>query len=88
MILTGDAPQFRNQFRTIPFAWRLYLKAEVKRLLKVGAIFPADPGACPYALRTVIAPKSNGSKSMYVDKCNINAQMEKCTFHILYIERI
>lgn len=55
--LTGDAPSFRHQLRTVPFVRRQYLEAKVKRLLKLGAISPADSGACPYASSTVIAPK-------------------------------
>lgn len=48
-ILTGDAPPFRHQLRTVPFARRQYLEAKVKRLLEVGAISSANLGACPYA---------------------------------------
>ena len=40
----------------------------------VGAISPADPGACPYASRTVVTLKNDGTMRMCVDYCDVNAQ--------------
>ena len=48
-IKTGKARPFRHKLRPIPFARRQYLEQEVERLMSVGAISAADPGACLYA---------------------------------------
>ena len=53
---TGEARPFRHKLRPIPFARRQYLEQDVERLMTIGAISPADPGACPYASRTVVTP--------------------------------
>ena len=55
-IITGEECFFRHKLRAIPFARQAYLEQEVKRLMSVGAISPADPGAYPYASRTVVTP--------------------------------
>ncbi len=75
-IKTGEARPLRHKFRAIPFARRQYLLQEVERLMSVGAIFPADPGACPYASRTVVTPKKDGLMRMCVDYRDVNAQTE------------
>ena len=48
-IKTGEARPFRHKPGAIPFARRQYLEQDVERIMSVGAISPADPGACPYA---------------------------------------
>ena len=48
-IKTGEARPFKHNLRGIPFARRQYLEQEVERLISVDAIFPADPGASPFA---------------------------------------
>ena len=87
-IKTGDAKPFRHKLRPIPFARRQYLEDEVAKLLSIGAISEADPGACPYASRTVIAPKKDGSLRMCVDYRDINAQTEKDAYPLPRIDTV
>ena len=44
--------------------------------MSVGAVFPADLDACPYASRTVIVSKKDGSLQMCVDYRDMNAEAE------------
>lgn len=53
--------------------------------MSVGAINPPNSGACPYASRTVIAPKKNGSMRMCDDYRDVNPQTEK---HLFSLQRI
>ena len=55
-IQTSEAKPFKHKLRPIPFPLRQHIEQEVERLLDFGAISPADPGACPYASRTVFSP--------------------------------
>ena len=87
-IKTGDAIPFRHKLRPVPFARRQYLEQEVEKLLGIGAISEADPGACPYASRTVIAPKKDGSMRMCVDYRDLNAQTEKDSFPLPRIDQV
>ena len=87
-IKTGDAKPFRHKLRPIPFARRQYLEQEVAKLLSIGAVSEADPGACPYASRTVIAPKKDGSLRMCVDYRDINAQTEKDAYPLPRIDQV
>jgi len=79
-IETGEAEPFRHKLRPIPLARRQFLDQEIDRLLQVNAISAADPGNCPYASRTVLAPKKDGSWRMCVDYRDINAQTVKDSF--------
>ena len=87
-IRTGEARPFRHKLRAIPFARRQYLEQEVERLFSVGAISPADPGACPYASRTFVTPKKDGSMRMCVDYRDVNAQTEKDSFPLPRIDQV
>ena len=87
-IKTGDAKPFRHKLNAVPFARRQYLEQEVDKLLSIGAISPADPGACPYASRTVITPKKDGSMRMCVDYRDINSQTEKDSFPLPRIDQV
>ena len=87
-ITTGDAKPFKHRLRPIPFARCKHLEQEVERLLEVGAIFPADPGACPYASRTVFSPKKDGTLSMCIDYRDLNAQTEKDAFPLPRIDQV
>ena len=87
-IRTGEAVPFRHKLRPIPLARRQYLEQEVERLMSVGAVSPADPGACPYASRTVIAPKKDGSLRMCVDYRDVNAQTIKDSFPLPRIDQV
>ena len=78
-IKTGKAHPFRNKLVPIHFGLRQYLEQEVDQLLSVGTISPFYLAACPYASRTVIAPKKDGSMRMCVDNRDINAQTKKVT---------
>ena len=84
----ADAKPFRHKLRPIPFARRQYLEQEVAKLLAIGAISEADPGACPYASRTVIAPKKDGTLRMCVDYRDINAQTEKDAYPLPRIDTV
>ena len=75
--MTNAAKPLRHKLRLIPFAQRQYLEQEVKKLLSIRAISEADPGACPYASRTLTTPKKYGSVQMCVDYRDINAQTKK-----------
>ena len=85
-IKTGEARPFRHKLRAIPFARRQYLEQEVERLMTVGAISPAHPGACPYASRTVATPNKTGTMRMCVDYRDVNAQTDKNVFHLPQID--
>ena len=87
-IKTGEAKPFRHKLRPIPFARRQFLEQEVERLLAIGAISPADPGACPYASRTVLAQKKDGTLRMCVDYRDLNAQTEKDAFPLPRIDQV
>ncbi len=87
-IKTGEAKPFRHKLRPIPFARRQYLEQKVEKLLAIGAISQADPGACPYASRTVTTSKKDGSVRMCVDYRDINAQTEKDDYLLLRIDQI
>ena len=82
-IKTGEARSFRRKLRAIPFARRKYLEQELERLMSVGAISPADPGDCPYASRTVVKPKKDGT-----DYRDVNAQTEKDFFPLPRIDQV
>ena len=60
----------------------------MERLLAIGAISPADPGACPYASRTVLATKKDGSLRMCVDYRDLNAQTEKDAYPLPRIDGV
>ena len=62
-----EARPFRRKLCAIPFARSQYLEQEVERLMSVGAISTSDPGACPYASRTVVTPKKDGTIKISVD---------------------
>ena len=46
----------------------------------VNAISLTDTDACPYASKTVVTPKKDGTMRMCVDYCDVNAQNEKDLF--------
>ena len=87
-IKINAAKPFRHKLRPIPFAQRQYLEQEVEKLLSIGSISDADPGACPYASRAVTTPKKDGSVRMCVDYRNINAQTEKDAYPIPRIDQV
>ena len=87
-IKTGEARPLRHKLFPIPFARRQYLEQEVERLISVGAVSPADPGAYPYASRRVIAPKKNGNLQMCVDYRDMNAHTEKDSFPLPRINQV
>ncbi len=87
-IKTCEAKPFRRKLRPIPFARRQYLQQEVEKLLAIGAVSEADPGACPYASRTVTTPKKDGSIRMCVDYRDINAQTEKDAYPLPRIDQV
>ena len=85
---TGAAKPFRHKLRPIHCAGRQYLEQAVEKLLSIGAISEADPGACPYASRTVTTPKKDGSVRMCVDYRDINAQTEKDVYPLPRIYQV
>ncbi len=87
-IKTGKARLFRQKLRAIPFARRQYLEQEIERLMSVGAISPADLGACLYASRTVVTPKKNGTMRIRVDYRDVNAQTEEDLFPLPRIDQV
>ena len=87
-IKINAAKPFRHKLRPIPFAQRQYLEQEVEKLLSIGAFSEADPGAYPYASRTVTTPKKYGSVQMCVDYRDINAQTEKDAYPLLRIDQV
>ena len=87
-IKTGKTRPFRHKLRAISFARRQYLEQKVKRLMSVGAISPADSGACPYASRTVATPKKNDSMRICIDYRDINAQTEMDSFPLPLIDQV
>ena len=56
--------------------------------MSVGAISPANPGACPYASKTVLTPKKDGTMRMCVDYRDVNAQTEKDFFPLPRIDQV
>ena len=87
-IKTSDAKPCKHKLRAIPFVRRQYLEKEVEKLLVVGGISPADPGACPFASRTVFSPKKGGTLRMCVDYRDLNAQTEKVAFSLPKIDSV
>ena len=87
-IKTGNAKPFRQKLRPVPFAIRHYLEQEVEKLLAIGAVSEADPGACPYASRTVTTPKKDGTIRLCVDYRDINAQTEKDSYPLPRINQV
>ncbi len=87
-IKTDEARPFRHKLRVIPFARRQYHEQEVKRLMSVGAISPADSGACHYAARTVVTPNKDGTMRMCVDYRDANAQTEKNSVPLPRIDKV
>ena len=87
-IKTGEESPFRHKLRAILFARRLYPEQEVERLISVGAISPADIGACPYASRTVVTLKKYGTMRMCVDNRDLNAQTENDSFPLPRIDEV
>ena len=87
-IRTSDAKPFKHKMRPIPFALRQHLEQKVERFLEVCAISPADPGACPYASRTVFSPKKDGTLRLCVDYRDLNAQTEKDAFPLPRIDTV
>ncbi len=87
-IKTGEAKSFRHKLNAVPFARRQNLEQEVEKLLSIGAISPADPGACPYASRTVIILKKDGSKRLCVDYRDLHSQTEKDLIPLPRIDQV
>ena len=87
-IQTNAANPLRHKLQPIPFAQRQYLEQEVEKLLTIGAISEADPGACPYASWIVTTPKTDGSIRMCVDYRDINAQTEKNAYPLPPLDQI
>ena len=75
-IKTGEAQPFRHNLRPIPFAKRQYLEHKVGKLIFIGAVSPADPGACSYASKTVCTPMKDGTLLMCFDYRDMNTQTE------------
>ena len=46
----------------------------------VGAMFPADSGACLYASRTVVTPKINGTIRMCLNYRDVNVRLRMILF--------
>ena len=69
----GKAKPVRHKLRAIPYARRQFLKQEVEKLLAINAVAPANPGECPYASRTVVSNKRDGTLRMCVDYRDVNA---------------
>lgn len=70
---TGDTPPFKDGFQYHPLAWRMFIDQEIERLLFLGHISEATPGACLYASRTVIVRKKDGSFRLCIDYRRLNA---------------
>ena len=87
-IKTGEAQPFLHKLRPIPFSRLQYLEQEVDKLIFIGAVSPADQGACPYASRTVCTPKKVGTLRMCVDYRDMNAQTEKDAFPLPPIDKV
>ena len=87
-IKTGSAKPFRHKLRPVPFAIRQYLEQEVEKLLAIGAVSEADPGACPYASRTVTTPSKDGIIRLCVDYRDINAQTVKDAYPLPRIDQV
>ena len=87
-IKTVNAKPFRHKLRPVPFAIRQHLEQEVEKLLAIGAISEADPGACPYASRTVTTPKKDWTIRMCVDYRDINVQTEKDAYPLPRIDQV
>jgi hypothetical protein len=85
---TGEAKPFRHKLRPIPFAKRQFMEQELERLLNIGAISRAEPGECPYASRTVLVPKKDGSTRTCVDYRDLNAQTEKDSYPLPRIDEV
>ena len=89
---TPSRPVTRSRFATSSVLSHLLgdntSSKKLKKLLSIGAISPADPGACPYASRTVITPKKDGSMRMCVDYSEINSQTEKDLFPLPRIDQV
>ena len=66
--------------RAIPLARRQYIVQNAEILMFVGFISPADQNACPYAFKTIIAPKKDGSIKMCVDYSDFKAQTKQDSF--------
>ena len=85
---TGEHPAFREKYRPPPLAWRAFLEQEIDRLLAIGHIVEADPGECPYASRSVIVRKKDGSFRLCVDYRRLNAQTVKDAYPLPRIDEI
>ena len=86
-IKTGIDKLFGHKLRPVPFVIRQYLEQEVEKLLAIGAVPKADPGACPYASRTVTTPKKDGTIRLCVDYRDIKAQTENDAYPLPQIDR-
>ena len=86
-IKNRKARPLRHILRSLTFARRKYLEQEVERLMSVGAFSTADLGNCPYALRTVVTPKKDGTMRICVDYRDVNPQTEKDFFPLLLIDK-
>ena len=64
------------------------MEQKVERLLAIGAVLEADPGASPYASRTVTTLKKDGIIRLCVHYWNINAQSEKDAFPLPQIYQV
>ena len=87
-INTDEAKLVRHKLRPIPFARRQYLEQNVEKLMSVGAVSRANPGACPYASKTVIAPKKDDTMRMCVDYRDMNSQTEKDSYQLPRIDQV
>ena len=87
-IKTGEAQPFKHKLRAVPFSRCKFLEQELERLQAVGAISPAPAGECPYASRTVLVSKKDGTTRMCVDYRDLNAQTEKDCFPLPRIDDV
>jgi len=85
---TANEQPFREKYRPPPLAWRAFLDQEIDRLLAADHISEAEPGVCPYASRSVIVRKKDGTFRLCIDYRRLNAQTVKDAYPLPRIDEI
>ena len=87
-IETGNSQPFREMARPVPYARRIFIERELNRLLRLGIIYEANPGECPYASPIVVVAKKDGTLRMCVDYRYLKQMTIKDAYHLPRIDEI
>ena len=89
-IETGNSLTLRQKARLVPYARRIFIEGEreLDTVLRLGIIFIAKPGVCPYASPIIVVAKKDGTLRICVDYRLLNQMTITDAYPIPRIDEI